>query len=239
MVTVQGRFDELLAQRWRRGLRHVDGGVRTRLWEEARQDVARAEKESRAKQAAAEQTERDRLRRALPRMTDRDCAAAFTQIVESFTREHGITIEWRSEMELDGYAHPRKRRIVVPRIAGTRPTCEERFAVCLHEIGHVLSEPCRGGDHRRAKSGACLRCEVLATRRSMQLWPLTRPMFETLRWALGTYRDGSAPKPQTAVAALDTTRGTVHFGQHRMKWLRWTERIRRQELANEGMRHAI
>jgi hypothetical protein len=95
---------------------------------------------------------------------------------------------------------------------------EERFAVCLHEIGHILAEPCSGGDHKpdpsESRWHACLRCETLAWSHAMRIWPFSRGMFARLQSSLGIYRH-STPGPVSAVAALDRQRGTLAWAEHR------------------------
>ena len=50
----------------------------------------------------------------------------------------------------------------------------------------------------------------------MSLHPFSKTMFERLRFALGTYRQGT-PGPASAVAAVDRQRGSLAFALHRQE----------------------
>jgi hypothetical protein len=178
---------------------------------------AQAEADVRRSAASAEGAKRDSIRRALPDMNAPDRATAYTAIVESLAREHNATVEWRHPSQIKGasaYADWTTRTIVVPRIDSD---VEERFAVCLHELGHVVAGRCRGADHQPDPTVKewhhCLRCETLAWERAMELWPFSREMFGRLQWSLGTYRR-KTPGPATAVAALDRQCSNLTYAEH-------------------------
>jgi hypothetical protein len=215
-AAVKARFGELMACERRRSYLTV-GELRTaqsRLWKQAEEDVRRAV-------GAEDGARRAEIERLLPTMTVAEQARAYTEIAESLALEHDYTIEWRRPSAMpkgaSAYADWSRRRIVVPTIEGPIDQVEQRFAIKLHEAGHILAGPCRGADHQPDPTVKdwhhCLRCETLAWERAMELWPFSREMFGRLQWSLGTYRR-KTPGPATAVAALDRQCSNLTYAEH-------------------------
>jgi hypothetical protein len=126
---------------------------------------------------------------------------------------------------------------VTPRIQGDAATCDQLFAVALHELGHCLSERCEGGDHRPDPSVVrwhnCIRCEQLAWDRALTLAPFSRSMFNELRRGLAIYRQ-QTPAPASAVEALDVTRGTVTLAANHQRHM-----VRRVDVARARLAWAM
>lgn len=163
--------------------------------------------------------------------------AEMAAVVARIARGHGIVIEWRAPSQMPAgvaaYAVGRNR-IVIPGIVDA-----VTFAVVLHELGHCLSEPCRGGDHRpdpRVKEWShCVRCEQLAWQKAMELHEFSPAMFRRLQWSLGLYRQ-TTPAPCTAIEALDRQRGTVAYREHQQRVRRHEERVRWLRAQRESLR---
>jgi hypothetical protein len=183
------------------------------------EQVERREREAReraAKQAAtaaaAERTWRAAESALLPRI-ERGDVAAMREFIQALTTRHGITIETRTVMPAgaSAYANIPARRIVVPPLDGP-----EAFAIYLHETGHVLAEPCRGGDHQPDRSVTrwhhCVKCESEAWRIALELAPFSRQMFARLQWSLQTYRR-KTPAPARALQAADQLTGSLTWAQ--------------------------
>jgi hypothetical protein len=148
-------------------------------------------------------------------------AAEYTALVNQIAQEHKVTVKWRRRPEIPAgaiaYARVSAREIVTPIIEGDDVACDQLFAIALHEIGHCLSERCKGGDHAAVNDGrwhSCLRCETLASEKAMTLTKFSRAMFDELSRGLSAYRRRT-PGPQSAVAALDRQRGSLAFAEHR------------------------
>jgi hypothetical protein len=95
------------------------------------------------------------------------------------------------------------RRVAIP-----FPDDDEKFAGCLHEIGHVLCGTCpETYPHENVISlgnNNCLRCEWGAWSVAMKLVPFTATMFAHMQYCLSSYRDNSfTPQPAAAARAAD------------------------------------
>jgi len=234
---IQRRFDEILSERWRRGYSNGDANARVTLWDQARRDVERQEAAERAAAAQREQSRRDSIRRALTPTTDtRTRADGYTQVVESFAREFGISVEWRAARAMPagvrGVANIRKRHVMVPRIEGSADEVEVAFGICLHELGHCL-EPCSGPDHRYVKSplgrgGACLACEAAASKSALSSWPLSKVAFGLLSDSLKAYRSAYSGPP-SAIKALEKQASTLAWAESRQSHVRRSLDVMRWE----------
>jgi len=152
--------------------------------------------------------------------------AEYTALVNRIAQEHNVKVDWRNRSDIPrdsfAFARVRAREIVVPHIQGDEASCQQILAVCLHELGHCLAEPCRGGDHAPVNDGRwhnCLRCEQLAWSCALELAPFSRAMFAELQRGLRIYRR-KVPGPKSAVAALDRQCGSLAFAESRQSHVR-------------------
>ena len=146
--------------------------------------------------------------------------------------KHAIKVDWCSTLpSAEAYAFATgTRKITVPPLKS-----EIEFAVCLHEIGHCLSERCSGGDHQRDPNVArwhhCIQCEVLAWQAAMRLLPFSfsERMHGELRRGLLTYRRGT-PAPATATKALDWLASPLGLLEdiHKRRKFAWYEEQQRR-----------
>jgi hypothetical protein len=168
------------------------------------------EREDRERKARQEAEEKARKAKALSdavRQAEKGSIAAMQQVLELIATDHNIKIVWR-EPDSEAYGFASGRTVHIPPIRS-----EVEFAVGLHEIGHCLSEPCRGGDHQRHRDGRwtnCMRCELNADEKALTLAPFSRAMFQEMRRGLQSYRQ-STPAPATAVQALDQMASGVAY----------------------------
>jgi len=167
-------------------------------------------------------------------------AAEYTALVNQIAKEHNVKVDWRNRSDIPrdsfAFARVRAREIVVPHISGDEASCQQILAVCLHEVGHVLSEECRGGDHAPVSDGrwhSCLKCEQLAWARALELAPFSRAMFAELKRGLGVYRR-NVPGPKSAVAALDSQCSPLTFATHRQRHL-----VSRKDIAQARLNLAV
>jgi hypothetical protein len=140
-ASIQRHFNRMVAG-------NSDPFYRVVLWDRARKAAEQEAAESRAAAIKKEQLYREEIRRALTPTTDtRTRADGYTQVVESFAREFGISVEWRAARAMPagvrGVANIRKRHVMVPRIEGSADEVEIAFGISLHELGLCL-EPCSG-----------------------------------------------------------------------------------------------
>ena len=136
-----------------------------------------------------------------------------------------ITAEWHKpkpwESRGTAWGRGRNARVRLPHI---RSAVE--FAICLHEIGHTLAEPCEGAGHLRAEGRGCVRCEHLAWGVACQIAPFSRRMHEELRHCLGTYRRSTNAAPGE-LQHLDRISGTV-------AWALDVQRRKKAQMDAEG-----
>jgi hypothetical protein len=204
------------------------GEVRARRQE--RERLERAERERRHTAVSPE------LEARLVARVERGDLAAMHMLVMLLARKHRITIEVR---ETGGNASAKiaARRIIVPPLRSERD-----FAAYVHEMGHVESEPCRGGLHQRdltaRESWCCIRCEELAWRWALNCVPFSRPMFQRLQECLASYRFGT-PAPAAANQAADRLRGTVTFADAKQQRLQQRLRLEQQQRRHESPLSAL
>jgi hypothetical protein len=136
--------------------------------------------------------------------------------IDRVLTEYAITVEWRLPCAMPrgaaAFADRRRRHIVCPPI-----TSEVDVAIALHEAGHCLAEPCRGGLHRPNRAVKdwhhCIRCETLAwALAGLLIRPLrwTTPMHARLAQSLEHYRQRT---PASAEALGELARLTSNLGR--------------------------
>ena len=183
----------------------------------------------RKKELAGIQTEEDACFRLIRSTDERERLEGYRSHLTLLGRKHQITIHFDDSTA--GYANWRRRRIHTPHICS-----EANAATAYHEFGHVIAGGCPndGKVHRRDPSVTawwhCLACEVLATRKALELAPHTRPMFDRLARGLRSYRRGT-PGPTREIETLDRLAGTLSFAEHQQRWLKWWNRFERLERA--------
>jgi hypothetical protein len=152
--------------------------------------------------------------------------AAMRVVGACLVEKHDVTVEERTVMPegVAAFANAATRTIVVPPM-----TDAVTFAHRIHEIGHVLAGECSGREpHRRdptVKSWThCLKCETDAWEIAMRLVPFSRPMHDTLRSGLRTYRR-TTPAPYSEVVRLERLSGTLAWLEDRQRRMKrqWME----------------
>ena len=97
----------------------------------------------------------------------------------------------------------------------------------LHEHGHVvvwsMRWPWTSGPHREGQKHRCLECERRSWRIAAAWVPFSRAMFERMRAALGTYRQGT-PAPLETQRHADRQMGLVDWGLEHLRRMKWQAR---------------
>jgi len=129
--------------------------------------------------------------------------------------EFGFTADFRHPNKIRGaaaWAEIKRGRIVAPCLDS-----EVEIAIAFHEIGHLLAEPCSGGDHYRDPAQkdwwCCLRCEICAWSFAVPLCaplPWSQTMHARLTQSLRHYKS-STPGHQEAVRLLDRLASPLRY----------------------------
>lgn len=206
---VEARYGELWTQamRYTPGL-GLDSDTKARLRARAEREVAdRLEVErERAFRAAVEPI--------LP-LVDRHEVAALTEYVEALAIRWDTSVIWQRPSVFPSgaaaFADWQHRRITLPILEVGH---EDRFAVALHEQGHIVAGPCTGRDHYRDPHQKdwhrCLACETSAWRWALRLAPQSclELVHARLRSSLEQYSE-TTPGPREAFRALEELRGGI------------------------------
>ncbi len=217
-AAVDRRYAELWTQAMRSpySMGLAEGEMRARL-------RARAEREV----TATIEADLDRVFRAAvaPIMpaVDRHDSAALTEYLECLAHRWDTTIIWQRPSVFPAgaaaFAEWQHRRITLPIIESGH---EDRFAVGLHEQGHINMGPCNGPDHfvdpGTKKFHRCLACETSAWRVALRLAPASclDLVHARLREGLEIYRE-STPGPRDAFRALEDLRDGSALAAERQK----------------------
>jgi hypothetical protein len=155
---------------------------------------------------AARQQHADAMGEALP--TPRVTLDAYRRHVFAQLDRYAVTPVWTPASRMPAgaaaYADLRGKRVVCPPIED-----EIDVAIVLHELGHHLSEPCKGSRHHKDPKVTnwhhCLACEVDAWTCAIALvkpLPWSRAMHQRLTRSLQIYRR-QTPGGRSARRELD------------------------------------
>jgi hypothetical protein len=200
-----------------------------RIRERIKREVAEEGRRRQADEAATAE------RRQLAEMTAgiaRGDVAAMDRHIEWIARRHDI----RRFVQPGIFSANKPYRYVV----GPAIRTITDYSAWLHELSHVIAEPCRGGLHdphyvENNRYVNCIRCEDLAWRGALELTlvPFTPAMFEHLRRSVRSYRH--TPAPAAAIRDLEATSGSVRFAEHRQTRINRDWRLEKQAAANASV----
>jgi len=180
----------------------------------------------RGRREREEQRERDRRavaaqeRTAIDALIKRDPIAGGRQLIEALARDHKITIRWIARDE-PARAIPNRSIVWIWPVLD-----EDTCATALHELAHVVNGTCPGMLPHQRRTGGCVECEVRATSRAQQWFPLTKRQHTYLGRCLRTYRD--TPAPRDAVQRLDALASPLAWYRDRQRRVEWEGRLQRQ-----------